>query len=104
MADVARWVAAAEPSLGWAPGTFVDAHRRNQKAAMVYAVDHDSVAWAICRIAVDCPTWTGTATGLLDLMNAKVSQAIQFSSDWPRSPRQLADRIRRAAPDLREVG
>lgn len=104
MADVARWVTAAEPSLGWTPGTFVEAHRRNQKAATVYAVDHDSVAWAICRIAVDCPTWTGTATGLLDLMNAKVNQSTQFSSDWPRSPRQLADRIRRAAPDLREVG
>jgi hypothetical protein len=104
MADVASWITASEPALGWPSGTFMEAYARNRRATVVYAVEHDVVASAILALAQRNRQWTGTPTLLLEVLGGLITESVRFSQEWPRSPRQLSDRVRRAIPDLREVG
>jgi hypothetical protein len=103
MADVATWMSACEESLGWAPGTFEAAYERNRRAAVVYAVEHDTVASAIRSLAQQHREWVGTPSDLLTALNEVADELVRFNPEWPKSPRQLSDRVRRAITDLREV-
>jgi len=104
MADVARWVAAAEPALGWPRGTFVSALARSRASEVLQAIEHDAVASAIHAYAIKQRHWIGTPTALLELLTSEVSQRTQWSPEWPDTVRKFSDRVRRAIPDLRRVG
>lgn len=104
MADVAKWITAAEPALGWRPGTFLNALARSRASEVLQAVEHDAVASAIHAYAMKQRHWVGTPTSLLELLTLEISTRTQWSPEWPDTVRKFSDRVRRAIPDLRQVG
>jgi hypothetical protein len=78
---------------------------RNRRAAIENIIDNDPVAAVVREIMADRAQWTGSASDLL-LAGAKVagSSTVWDRSGWPKSPRALAGRLRRAQPFLRTLG
>ena len=69
---------------------------RNRRAAIENIIDTDPVAALVREIMADRGQWTGSASDLLQV-GAK-------RSGWPKSPRALAGRLRRAQTFLRILG
>jgi hypothetical protein len=68
----------------------------NRRAAIENIIDADPVAALVREIMVDRAQWTGSASDLL--------QVGANRSGWPKSPRALAGRLRRAQTFLRILG
>ena len=107
MADFAKWITAAEPGLGWEPGTFLEAYRENRRDVSEASFEADSVAVAIDKL---CTTtdwlegFQGTATELLSAINNLTSEPTRKSKYWPQTAAQLGNRVARATPLLRAKG
>jgi hypothetical protein len=101
MADFAKWVTAAEPALGWKPGTFMRAYNRNRDDANELALESSPVAQAIQAMQDD---FDGTATDLLMTLDGMVDERTRALRTWPRSPHVLSGRLRRIAPNLATTG
>jgi hypothetical protein len=124
MADFARWIAACEEPL-WAIGEFEQAYSVNRQSGQLDLLDADPVAVAV-RKFMRAPamsqeqmaeayeqgtgarrgSWRGTADLLLQTLGGDHYTDHEARRDhrWPKTPRQLAGRLRRAAPGLREAG
>lgn len=102
MADFGKWVAAAEPSLGWETGSFLAAYRENRGAANEMALDASPIAARICELAQ--ARWEGTASALLSDLSNSVDEKVQRLPSWPKDGRGLSNRLRRIAPNLRGAG
>src|SRR6185369_6888493 len=103
MADFALWVAACET--GFHPeGAFEAAYLNNRRDALENIVDADPVAARVREIMADRAQWTGSASDLL-LAGTNVGNAMVGNrSGWPKNPRALAGRLRRAQTFLRTLG
>ena len=123
MADVARWVVAAEPALGWPPGSFRAAYDVNQTESADTGLESDAVGLALLGLLRHASSvtgadasipdlgqphasvvWQGTATDLLNALESRVSDRTLRSREWPGSPGVLTNRMRRLAPVLRDHG
>lgn len=104
MADFARWVVAAEPGLGWEPGSFLKAYASNRASAVQMGLEASAVAQAIETITETVPEWQGTATELLDQLDKVVSEKIFKMKEWPKTPQSLSNKLRRLAPTMRSIG
>lgn len=105
-ADLEKWVNAAEPGLGWQPGTFSRAYEANRRNASDAAFEADPIAVAIASlIQQDFSTgWSGTATRLLDLLGNRIPESLKRSEDWPRTAQGLGNQLERIKPLLRQRG
>jgi hypothetical protein len=103
MADFARSSAAAEKSLGWPPGGFMEAFDYNRRAALQTGVESSVVASVVLNFMQVRPEWIGTATELLNLLSSHAMTA-RTPRGWPRTASQLGDQMRRVAPALRQQG
>jgi putative DNA primase/helicase len=108
MADFAKLITAAEPGLGWEPGTFIEVYRQNRHDLAESAFEAEPLAVAINDyVPVEHPHpngWTGTATELLNVLNGRVNDGIRRSRIWPDTAQRLGNRIDRIAPLLRSKG
>ncbi len=121
MADFAQLVVAAEPALGWEPGTFLSAYDAAQSDASGLAREADSVALALVEFMDGGPgrmgrtpsewtdeaterTWRGSASRLLDQLNLVAGEETRRARGWPKTPAHLSSRLRRVAPSLRGAG
>lgn len=106
MADLAKWITAAEPALGWESGQFLAVYRENRRDVIETAFEADAVAVGIRDyIVAEQPYgWTGTATELLSALNVRVNEGVRKSKLWPLSAQGLGNRIDRIAPLLRNKG
>jgi hypothetical protein len=107
MADFARWVAAAEPALGWESGRFLRAYAFQQSDTDDLALDQDAVAPLILRLPGlrDTGRWEGTATDLWrELLDLLALDGRPRPIGWPRAPNRLASHLRNLAPVLRAHG
>jgi hypothetical protein len=105
MADFARWVSAAELGLGWEPGQFLRDYAGNRDMAVEVFVDEDLLAAAVLDLASECEEeWVGTATDLLNDLSERVDEYLLRNKEWPKTPRALGSRLRRASPALRRTG
>ncbi len=103
MADFALWAAACETAL-WPPGTFGRAYEANRRAAIEGIIDADPVAACVREIMAELSSWTGSAADLLRPGASRGSDGISRGSrGWPKNPRTLAGRLRRAQT-LRALG
>src|SRR5499427_1846777 len=104
MADFAVWATACEPAF-WPTGTFARAYQANSKAAIEDLIDVDPVAARVRQIMTNRSTWTGSASDLLragaDLAGPGLPSG---AAAWPKNPRALAGRLRRAQTFLRVRG
>jgi putative DNA primase/helicase len=106
MADFAKWITAAEPGLGWEPGTFLEAYRENRRDVSDAAFEADAVAVAIDKlITAERPDgFHGTSTELLSAINNVIPETTRKSKYWPENAAKLGTRVARAAPLLRAKG
>jgi hypothetical protein len=95
MADFALWAAACEGAFRPA-GTLETAYSNNRRDAIENIVDADPVPACVREIMADRAQWTGSAS---DLLRAGTNVA-----GWPKNPRALAGRLRRAQTFLRALG
>jgi hypothetical protein len=104
MADFAIWAAACETAL-WPPGTFGRAYAANRMAAIECTIDADPVAAYVRELMAERSAWTGSAADLFRAGAARSSDGISRDrTGWPKNPRALAGRLRRAQTFLRALG
>ena len=104
MADFARWEAAGETAL-WPSGTFARAHAANRRAAVEDAIDADRWDACVRELMAERGSWRGSAADLLRIGADRSSDGIaRGGAGWPKNPRALAGRLRRAQTFLRALG
>lgn len=104
MADFERLGEAVARALGFASGEFQQQYAELVRAGIDRALESNAVAQALDKYLADrvLPwVWQGTAGQLYDLLNV---HSIHDRSGWPRSPKGLADQLRRIAPAYRAKG
>jgi hypothetical protein len=102
MADFTLWASACETAL-WPAGTFARAYEANRRAAVESMIDADPVASSVCEIMAPRKIWIGTAAELLALGVGHSRDRDSWRS-WPKNPRALTGRLRRAQTPLRSLG
>ena len=104
MADFALWAAACETAL-WPAGTFARAYAANRRTAVEGIIDADPVAACVRDIMAERGSWTGSAA---ELWRAGAHRSnhdlLNECTGWPKNPRTLAGRLRRAQTFLRALG
>ncbi len=103
MADFAVWGTAAAPALGWTDDHLINVYFKNRQAGHELALDASPVGAAL-RALTERAEWIGTATELLNQLNAMVDEASRRARTWPTTGRALAGALRRLAPNLRAIG
>lgn len=103
MADFALWVTAAEPALGWEPGSFMTAYSANRSEAVEIGLESDSFAVALRCLMNKRDQWTGSWKDLIKRLVIE-SREEKAPKDWPVSGKGMSNRLRRLAPALRHVG
>ena len=104
MADFALWATACEPVFCPASG-FLHAYKANRRSAIEDVVDADPVAARIRDIMAERTMWSGSASDLLRVAAPHPRDDASWTgAGWPRSPRALAGRLRRAQTPLRALG
>jgi hypothetical protein len=104
MADFALWTTACETAF-WPAGRFARAYQANRRGAIEELIDADPVAARVRGIMANRSTWTGSASDLLRAdMDVAGHSLSSISAGWPKSPRALAGRLRRAQTFLRALG
>ena len=104
MADFERFGEAVARALGFEPGDFQRDYAELVRAGIDRALESNAVAQVLDKYFEDRITpwnWQGTAGQLYDLLN---TQHVPDRSTWPRSPKGLADQLRRIAPAYRAKG
>jgi hypothetical protein len=102
MADFAIWATACETAF-WSTGTFARCYEINRRASIGDVVDADPVA-ACVREIMATRSWTGTAADLRRVGAGRSDGRSDSCTAWPKSPRELAGRLRRVQTFLRALG
>jgi hypothetical protein len=104
MADFALWSTACETAFCPAGG-FLHAYNANRCAAIENVIEADPVAARIRDIMAERTIWTGNASDLLRIgADGSRDDVSRIDVGWPKSPRALAGRLRRAQTPLRALG
>jgi len=106
MADFARWITAAEPSLGWAPGSFLRVFTEQQGLAAVTTLEASLLPAplrALLRAAPD-GRFEGRVSDLFAQLRNHVEERVLLDRAWPRDAIRLSGELRRLAPALRRGG
>jgi hypothetical protein len=104
LADFATWVTAAEPSLKWKQGTFLEIYEKNRCQAHELALDASVVAVVLQQAIAEGQSWKGTASELLKFLDQAAEEKTTRRQLWPKSPKALSNHLRRLAPNLRAIG
>lgn len=108
MADYERLGEAVARALGFEAGHFQALYAELVRAGIDRALESNSVAQVLDKYIQERITpfnWQGTAGQLYDLLNGQT--LLDRSTDrstWPKSPKGLADQLRRIAPAYRAKG
>jgi hypothetical protein len=103
MADFALWTAACETAL-WPAGTFARAYAANRRTAIEGMIEADPVAACVRGVMAERSAWSGSAADLLRAADSAGDEVWKRSAGWPKTPRALAGRLRRAQTFLRALG
>ena len=106
LADFAVWVTAAESALGWGDGIFLKAYSINRQEVTALTLDADQVGTAVKTFmeSRSFEIWEGTASELLDVLEAQVDDRAKKGKYWPRSANALSGKVKRSATALRTEG
>jgi hypothetical protein len=103
MADVARFVTAAEQALGWEHGAFLNTYDEYRKTARINALEASHVGTALLDLMEHYPRWQGTATQILEELDRRLCKTAK-RTNFPSSARGMSGALRRLIPNLKEVG
>jgi hypothetical protein len=89
----------------WPAGTFARAYAANRRAGIESIIDADPVAACVARDHGRAQFVDGKAADLLRAGADRSSNGIsRYGTGWPKNPRALAGRLRRAQTFLRMLG
>ncbi|MBN9624118.1 MAG: hypothetical protein J0H06_14415, partial [Actinobacteria bacterium] len=86
MADFARWMVAAAPTMGWDPEELLDAYTNNRAAANETTLEASPLVGPLRRLG----NFEGAAADLLDQLGDIAGDGIARSKTWPKSPSALS--------------
>ena len=102
MADFAITVTAAEPALGWEPGSFLSIYGQNRETAVESILEGKPLVVALRQLlAKQGPVWTGTAAELREALLCFVEE--EDRKWFPRSAKSMGNKLREVAPGLRST-
>ncbi|MEO1226227.1 MAG: hypothetical protein AAFX92_18555 [Pseudomonadota bacterium] len=104
LADVEQWVAAAEPGLGWQPGSFSQAYQRAQQGKRLDNIDNSPVARILVKLMKTQDEISGTATELLQLLIENGDERDVLAKGFPDTAQKLGMTLSRIATDMRTIG
>lgn len=106
MADFARWGCAIARALGYPETHFLTAYGANIRTQNEEAVQSNPVAAAILALTEDRDRWQGTASALLEKLEAVAEeQKISTKSKgWPKAAHVLTRRLREVKTNLADIG
>lgn len=100
-ADLGAWVTASEQEE--TRGTFLSLLRTTRAEQGADVVEGDSLAAMVAELVRDDGPVEGSASEILSALNARLT-LLERPKNWPQSPVQLASRLQRLAPTLRQAG
>jgi hypothetical protein len=106
MADFARFGEAVGRGLGWHAGTFIKAYEENRHETVAAALEDSPLAIELLDIArwnMEA-SWTKSPADMLLFIESGVGRKTRGSKNWPKTPAQLGNELRRLAPHLRAHG
>jgi hypothetical protein len=103
MADVARFVTAAEEALGWERGKFLVVYEEYRRTAKINALEASHVGTALLALMDGLSRWEGTSTDLLEELDKHLPR-MSSRKNMPTSARGMSGALRRLIPNLKEVG
>ncbi|NDU88129.1 MAG: hypothetical protein G3I09_08145 [Ferrovum sp.] len=103
MADFALLGEAIARVQGYPEGHFLQIYTEHRRAAIGRTIDASPIAAAMADYVERGRRYTGTVKGLLGELTARKPDT-ERDEFWPRSPKGLADAMRRYAPALRQMG
>lgn len=103
MADFAIWVSAAQTSLPWTKGRFIEAYAGNRKEVVEKSLENNILANTIRALIEEKIAWKGNATELLEILGTYISAKAKKSKYWPKSANTLSRRINKLRPFLDEI-
>ncbi|MHB1529371.1 MAG: hypothetical protein ACYCXT_08110 [Acidiferrobacteraceae bacterium] len=103
MADFAKLGEAIARVLGFPEGTFLELYGAHRRAAVGRTIEASPIASAIVAFVEAGGEHRGTVKNLLETLNQNKPEHEQ-TDYWPRSPKGLADAMRRYAPAFRQLG
>lgn len=103
MADFTRLGEAIARVLGHAEGDFLAIYTEHRREAIGRTIEASPVAAALVDFVERGGSHRGLVKGLLDQLN-EIRPPQERDDYWPRSPKGLADAMRRYAPALRQAG
>jgi len=105
MADAVLWVTAAEPALGWEPGSFQHAYRANRGTGNETALESSLIYDPLCQFLTqpNNARWEGRPSELLAELNT-IGDHNTKAKGWPANARGLRAALQRIAPNLRAIG
>ena len=95
---------AAEPSLGWTRGAFLDSYGADRARSDQAAVEGNPVALAILSLMEGRQLWSSTATDLRQTLRDRFPTLTEDSHSFPRSEARFGAALRRVQPVLRRQG
>lgn len=105
MADAYRFLIAAEPATGFAPGSFAEAIRENRARAAMAVLEASRVASFVLELVKHDKPFEGTATDLLFALGSLATDELPYDSRRvPSTPQHLSNELRRLSPDLAAQG
>jgi hypothetical protein len=115
LADFCKWGCAIEESLGYAPGTFLAAYKKNIADSNAAALEASPIAWPIFQFLQEQPdrVWCSTPLRLLQALTEFVEMRegsrgpqalIRKHPRWPKAANALSAEIARVEPNLTKLG
>jgi hypothetical protein len=115
MIDFAQWASAAEPALGLAQWSFLEAYNTNRENASEQTLEGSPIYRPLLNVVegfIAIAKREGyqtnevrlTAEQLLEQLNNGVNPQLQREKDWPKNARSLSGKLKRLAPALRKAG
>jgi hypothetical protein len=106
MADFILWVSAAEPTLGWAPGTLLRDYNDNRSRGGAIVLEASCVAQALLHylnalLHQGQAAWRGTASALFAALQPFVNPE---DDEFPTTAHRFSGELRRLSPTLRQQG
>ena len=104
MADFTYWCVAAEETMSWDTGAFLEAYGSNQNESIERALDADHVANAIIMMMSAKSAWEGTPSELLKVLEGVVDERVTRLKFWPQDSAAFGKRLTRCQAFLRKSG
>jgi phage/plasmid primase-like uncharacterized protein len=101
MADFAYLGTALEKTLGWPKGSFLQDYQQNREESITQAMEHSPIAVALLQFMETRTRYTGAYCILYKLLTEQYKPDM---SGWPKSPKGLANMLKRQAPALSLAG